>query len=58
MQAKVNCIHNDNGAWCTNKNIKRSLFGFGARICTEYPRPCDSCPFQEKYPKGTPPKNL
>jgi len=24
------------GAWCTNKNIKRSLFGIGARCCLEF----------------------
>ena len=23
----VNCIYNDQGAWCTNEKIKRSLFG-------------------------------
>lgn len=29
----VNCTYNDRGAWCTNKNIKRSLLGLGARCC-------------------------
>ena len=33
---KVNCVDNDRGAWCKNKNIKRSLWGLGARCCTEY----------------------
>lgn len=33
---KVNCIDNDKGAWCKNKNIKRSLWGLGARCCIEY----------------------
>ena len=36
MIIKVNCKYNDKGAWCTNKNIKRSLFGIGARCCSEY----------------------
>lgn len=32
----VNCTYNDKGAWCTNKNIKRSLLGLGARCCKEF----------------------
>lgn len=36
MKLKINCKHNDNGAWCTNKNVKRSLFGLGARVCCEH----------------------
>ena len=36
MQRKINCKYNDQGAWCTNKNVKRSLFGIGARCCTEF----------------------
>lgn len=35
MVIKVNCKYNDQGAWCTNKNVKRSLFGLGARCCSE-----------------------
>jgi hypothetical protein len=31
MTIKINCKYNDNGAWCTNKKIKRPLFGLGAR---------------------------
>ena len=33
MIIKVNCIHNDQGAWCKHKEVKRSLWGLGARIC-------------------------
>jgi len=33
MIVKVNCIYNNSGAWCKNKNIYRSLFGIGARVC-------------------------
>lgn len=36
MQKKINCKYNDQGAWCNNKNIKRSLFGIGARCCSEF----------------------
>lgn len=35
MIIKVNCKYNDDAAWCTNKNIKRSIFGIGARVCIE-----------------------
>jgi hypothetical protein len=42
MIRKVNCKCNDNGAWCTNKNVKRSLFGIGARCCSEFnDKECD-----------------
>lgn len=49
MILKVNCKYNDDGAWCTNKNIKRSLFGIGARMC----RVVDgkSCEFKEPKTK-------
>lgn len=36
VHKKINCEYNDKSAWCTNKNIKRSLFGLGARICLEH----------------------
>lgn len=36
MILKINCIYNDDNAWCTNKNIKRSIFGIGARVCLEH----------------------
>lgn len=32
----INCKWNDRGAWCENENVKRSLFGIGARCCVEY----------------------
>jgi len=32
---RINCIYNDQGFWCTNKQIKRSLFGLGSRMCIE-----------------------
>lgn len=36
MKVKVNCKHNNEGAWCTNKKVKRSLFDLGARCCSDY----------------------
>lgn len=36
MRVKINCQYNDSGPWCTNKKVKKSLFGFGARCCPEY----------------------
>lgn len=50
MGIRINCKYNDRGAWCTNKNIKRSLFGIGARCCVLYPDGI-SCKYQEKYEK-------
>lgn len=52
MKLNLNCIYNDKGDWCTNKNIKRSLFGLGARYCIVFP--CfdtDACQCSKKYPK-------
>ena len=37
MHVFNHCLHSDNSAWCKNKNIKKSLFGLGARCCKIYP---------------------
>ena len=59
----VNCQWNYQGAWCKNKNIKRSLFGIGARCCVKYPDYSITCKFCKTYhrpiapppsPKSTP----
>ena len=55
MPIKINCKDNDQGAWCKNKNIKRSLFGFGARCCKLYPPSSEHCEYQIKYPRPNPP---
>lgn len=47
MQKKINCKYNDSGAWCTNKNIKRSLFGIGARCCVEFSGEQFQCDLKE-----------
>ena len=51
MGINVNCIYTDKGAWCKNKKIKRSLFGFGARCCINYPYDNKECPYRIKYEK-------
>ncbi len=33
MQMQIDCQWNNQSAWCTNKKVKRSLFGLGARCC-------------------------
>jgi hypothetical protein len=42
---KVNCINNDKGAYCKDKKVKRSLFGLGARCCSEYHN-INKCPYK------------
>jgi hypothetical protein len=52
----INCQYNDCGAWCKNKNIKRSLFGLGARCCILYPGlNGKTCAFQVMYNRPTSP---
>jgi len=52
MNIKINCMFNDRGAWCTNTDIKRSLYGMGARLCSEYPPMHDStCALRVTYKK-------
>lgn len=52
---KINCIYNDDGAWCKNKLVKRSLWGIGARCCLEYPH--GHCSYKVVYlkPEISPP---
>lgn len=52
MPININCVYSNNGAWCNNRNIKRSLLGFGARCCVIYP-PTNivKCKYQEMYPR-------
>ncbi|MFW5847506.1 MAG: hypothetical protein ACOCVF_01115 [bacterium] len=54
MIIKVNCKYNDQGAWCTNKEIKRSLFGLGARCCVEFDS-SNTCSLKQPYRKTVPP---
>ena len=53
MQRKINCKHNNKGAWCTNKRVKRSLFGIGARVCCEFND--IKCELKEKSVRLAPP---
>lgn len=47
---RINCKDND-GPWCNNKNIKRCLFGLGARMCIDYPYFNNICKIREPFPK-------
>jgi hypothetical protein len=55
---RINCIYNDDGAWCKNKKIKRSMLGLGARCCVIYPYGDNKCDHLVKYtePPSPPPK--
>lgn len=55
MGIKINCTHNDQGAWCTNKKIKKSFFGIGARCCIEFPYSSTKCALKKSSPKPPPP---
>lgn len=46
MVGKVNCKHNNRGAWCNNEKVERSLFGFGARVCSDYAKLSYTCPYR------------
>lgn len=50
MQISINCQYANDGIYCTNKNVKRSLFGLGARMCMEAYR-CNKCPYKIKHPR-------
>lgn len=50
MRVKIYCKYNDRGAWCKNKNVKRSLLGIGARCCSEYSDKPIECTLKETTP--------
>jgi len=39
-----------NKAWCSNKKVKKSFWGFGARLCTEYGKIINRCQYQKRHP--------
>ena len=49
MIVNINCIYSDQGAWCKNRNIRRSIWGIGARCCVEYPYTVKPCELKVKY---------
>jgi len=51
VHVRINCVYNDQGAWCTNKLIKRSLCGLGARCCIEFDERSAVCKYKVIYPK-------
>lgn len=52
---RINCQHNDRGAWCKHKKIKRSLFGIGARCCIEFSYPKEKCKYHKPFVRPAPP---
>jgi hypothetical protein len=59
MNRKINCKFNNSGAWCININIKCSLFGLGARCCSEFYdiKKCELKQSKTKPAPPPPPKN-
>jgi len=55
MKVNVNCKHNEKGAWCKNKSVKRSLFGIGARCCVKFGSCSAHCDHVEEYIKPSSP---
>ena len=51
MPRNVNCIFNDRGAWCTNTNIRRAFYLFGARCCVKFDSMSAHCPYCKPVPK-------
>jgi hypothetical protein len=49
MPRKINCSSSDQGVWCTDKRVKRGLFGIGARMCPVAEG--GSCPYQDSTPR-------
>ena len=43
----INCRQNDQGVWCKDSRVKRSLFGIGARMCPVFES--KQCEFQIEY---------
>jgi hypothetical protein len=47
MGININCRQNDQGAWCRDRRVKRSLLGLGARVCSVFEgKPCE---FQDMF---------
>ena len=53
MNTKIDCTFNDGGAWCKCQDVKRSMFGIGARMCSVY---CgEYCVHQIRHTRPKPP---
>jgi len=51
MNGNINCIYNEKGAWCTNKNNISSFLGMKRR-CQLYPYgDMIDCKHREKHPR-------
>lgn len=57
MTININCVFIKDHVDCTNQEVKRSLFGLGPRLCTEYGnltgKKCVHC-VEHKRPKCPP----
>lgn len=52
MFKNINYIYANNpGGYCKNKNVRRSLFGLGARCCIIYDDENKICRYRKKLPK-------
>jgi hypothetical protein len=56
MHIKVSCTYNNGATRCKNKNIKRSLWRFGARCCLLYDK--TFCRYQVKSFISAPPQRM
>jgi len=59
MYLKINCQHSDGGSGCQCEKIKRSFFGLGRRVCTEWLSSLERgyvppCPYKKEYPPPQP----
>lgn len=62
IKINVNCTYNEDGAWCANSKVKRSLLGLGARVCVKFrdiTKNCEHCEKRNsKRPSPPPPLNV
>lgn len=59
MYFNVNCIYfNNEGCHsCTNRNLKKSMFGLGSRVCKDMGKFNDTCEHKVKHKRpSAPPK--
>jgi hypothetical protein len=48
----INCVYFEDFGRCSNKNVKKSLFGIGPRYCSETERPFHlKCPYMKEHPR-------
>lgn len=55
MYINVCCNYFISGGYCNNSNIKKSLFGLGAKCCIKYPILSTKCKYYDEIDIGPPP---